>query len=134
MPILSGHQPVTHIQSPRPLGHLQQLQDSLRRYQDRLGSCRRLLNSLQCCPSRLGTCYQTFCYGTKTVREPAGDSQTVSDSLPNPRGTCKRLKDSLRRCKDRLGSRRFQNSLRRSERLSGTVKTVLKSPAGALPV
>ncbi|KAH3866161.1 hypothetical protein DPMN_029217 [Dreissena polymorpha] len=56
MPKLSGHQPDTHRQSPRPVRHLQGLQYSLRRCRDRLGSCRRLPDSLRCCQVCLGTC------------------------------------------------------------------------------
>ncbi|KAH3747191.1 hypothetical protein DPMN_181612 [Dreissena polymorpha] len=74
--------------------------------------------------------------GEKTVWAPARDSHTLPDNIPDRRVTSRRLPDSLRwcqdrqgtrlpeslrRCKDRLGTcRRFPNSLRRSERLSGT--------------
>ncbi|KAH3835904.1 hypothetical protein DPMN_109272 [Dreissena polymorpha] len=37
-----------------------------------------------------------------TVGAPAGDSQTVPESVPDRRGTCRKLPDSLRRCQDRL--------------------------------
>ncbi|KAH3854687.1 hypothetical protein DPMN_097235 [Dreissena polymorpha] len=89
------------------------LTNIIRRYQDRVGTCRRLTENLRRCP---------------TVRQtggaPAGDSQTACNgatSLPDRLCSCRRLPVRLRSCQDRLGTyRRLPDGLLRCQDRLGT--------------
>ncbi|KAH3826638.1 hypothetical protein DPMN_128547 [Dreissena polymorpha] len=47
---------------------------------------------------------QKVCDDAKTILLPAGDSKTVSDSLPDRRTNCRKFQDSQRLCQGRLGT------------------------------
>ncbi|KAH3826419.1 hypothetical protein DPMN_128324 [Dreissena polymorpha] len=117
------------------------LLDSLRRYQDRLSSCRRLPDgarslidrqgtfrripdSLLRCEDRLVTS-RILKDGLRRCQYRLGTcrrlSLTVPDSLLYRRGTCRRLPDHLQRCKDRKNTnRRFPDCLQWCQTVSQT--------------
>ncbi|KAH3840443.1 hypothetical protein DPMN_113892 [Dreissena polymorpha] len=106
---------------PRPSGHLQEtlrmsatlplnlpdrrgtrrrLLDSLRRCQDRLGSCRRLPDGAKSLQDRQGT-FRRIPDSLRRCEDRLGTSRILKDGLPrrqNRIGTCRRLSDSLWRC------------------------------------
>ncbi|KAH3805198.1 hypothetical protein DPMN_133495 [Dreissena polymorpha] len=80
-----------------PKTRSRRLPDNMRWYQDRLGNCWAILDSLRRFQTVSQTSWapagesKTVCDGAKVVWAPAGESQTVRDSLSGLRGTCKGL-------------------------------------------
>ncbi|KAH3737975.1 hypothetical protein DPMN_044576 [Dreissena polymorpha] len=98
---------------------------------DRVGAGRRLAHGSRQYARPSGNKQQTPRHQPEISRQspgPVGHLHGFKDSLRCCQvrlGTCNKLQDSLRRCRNRLGTCRFQSSLRRSERLPGTVTDCL---------